>query len=99
MMGKHAEYIPDPVNTSLIELPENLLLQVETIARNVHEEWAKRRLEGGWQHGTYRDDDKKLHPGLIPFDELTEEEKDYDRQTAISTLKMTVLLGFKITGS
>jgi hypothetical protein len=92
----NAEYIPNPINTDKIELPESLLQKMETIAQNVHEEWAKKRIEAGWKYGPHRDVLKKLHPSLIPFAELSEEEKAFDRQTALCTLKMAVSLGFII---
>jgi hypothetical protein len=79
-----------------IELPSELLESMELLAKNVHEEWARKRIEEGWQYGPQRDDVKKLHPSLIPYEELSEEEKEYDRQTALSTLKMVISLGYKI---
>jgi hypothetical protein len=89
-------YHPDPKNMNGIELPSELLENMELLAKNVHEEWARKRIEEGWQYGPQRDDVKKLHPSLIPYHELSEEEKEYDRQTALSTLKMVISLGFRI---
>ena len=43
-----------------------------------------------------RDDEKKTHPCLVPYEELPEIEKDYDRNTAIGTLKLIQALGFDI---
>ena len=34
---------------------------------------------------------------LVPYDELPESEKEYDRNTAIETLKLIIKLGYKIT--
>jgi ryanodine receptor 2 len=89
-------YTPDPIDTASIELPEDLQVLVEHLARHVHDVWAQKRIEQGWTWGSKRDDDKKLHPDLIPYDQLSEEEKEYDRQTAKETLKVVLQLGYKI---
>jgi ryanodine receptor 2 len=96
MKKSNLGYVPDPRNTENIELPEVLLQEIEIIAQNVHEEWAQKRMSEGWVYGVKRDDLHKYHPGLIPYGDLSEEEKEYDRQTALSTIKMVVLLGHKI---
>lgn len=89
-------YIPQPMDTSDIQLPEGLNVLIEGIAKNVHEVWAHNRIEEGWTYGAERNDELKQHPCLIPYEELSEIEKDYDRNTAISTLKLICKLGFKI---
>lgn len=89
-------YTPQPMDTSDIRLPEELNELIEQIAKNVHEVWAKNRIDEGWTLGAERNDELKQHPCLIPYEELPEIEKDYDRNTAISTLKLICKLGFKI---
>lgn len=89
-------YTPHPVDTSSIELSEPLEKLTEVMARNVHEVWAAGRIAQGWQWGATRDDLLKLHPCLVPYDELPESEREYDRQTAVETLKLIRFLGFKI---
>ncbi len=90
-------YKPSPVETDSIELPAELLALAEDIARNVHEVWAQSRISQGWTFGPERDDNRKEHPCLIPYEELPEIEKAYDRDTALGTLKLIRKLGFKIT--
>lgn len=90
-------YTPLPMNTTSIVLPEELEMLVEHISKNVHEVWAENRMSQGWTYGEQRDDELKTHPCLIPYEELPEEEKEYDRNTAISTLKFIMKLGYKIT--
>lgn len=89
-------YVPQPMDTSDVVLPEELNMLIEQMAKNVHEVWAKSRIEQGWTYGEKRSDDLKQHPCLIPYEELPEVEKDYDRYTAIETLKLINKLGFKI---
>ena len=90
------KYIPQPVDTSDIELGEELEVLVEAMAKNVHEVWAATRIEQGWSYGSERNDEKKLHPCLIPYEELPESEKEYDRNTAVETLKLIQKLGFEV---
>lgn len=89
-------YIPAPADLSRIELPESLTELTEQIAKNVHEVWAQSRIAQGWQYGERRDDERKTHPGLVPYEQLSEQEKDYDRHTAIDTLRLVIKLGYRI---
>ena len=90
-------YRPRPIDTTGVELPEELEQLVEQMSKNVHDVWAETRIKQGWTYGTERNDDKKTHPCLVPYEELPEEEKDYDRNTSIGTLKLILKLGFKIS--
>ncbi len=90
-------YKPNPVDTKNIELPEELLELTEQIAENVHENWSLGRIRDGWTYGEERDDIKKTTPCLVPYSQLPEVEKEYDRTTAFETLKLIVALGYNIT--
>ncbi|HIS33630.1 MAG TPA: Ryanodine receptor Ryr [Candidatus Avirikenella pullistercoris] len=90
------EYIPKPVDVSEIELPETLGVLMEALAKNVHEEWAQGRIREGWRYGKERNDRLKQHPGLVPYEELSESEREYDRNTAVATLKFILKNGFEI---
>ena len=97
MKKKQSDYVPQPADISDISLPEELEGLVEQVAENVHEVWAWARMSQGWTWGPKRNDDLKTHPSLLPYDELPEEEKQYDRNTAVGTLKLIQKLGFKIS--
>lgn len=99
MNRKKNTYLPQPIDTSVVELPEELNELAEVIAKNVHEVWAAGRLADGWAYGEERDDERKLHPCFVPYEQLPESEKEYDRHTAQETLKLIVKLGFTITPS
>ncbi|MEG0900248.1 MAG: RyR domain-containing protein [Oscillospiraceae bacterium] len=88
--------MPEPIDTSAVELSAELLELIEIIARNVHEVWAAGRIAEGWQWGEVRDDARRLHPCLVPYEELPESERNYDRHTALETLKLIQTLGFEI---
>ena len=96
MKENKLDYIPEPMDLSSVDLPESLIQLTERIAENVHEVWAKARIDEGWTYGEKRDDIHKKHPCLVPYDELPEEEKEYDRNTALNTIKMVKKLGFRI---
>lgn len=90
-------YVPQPIDTSDIKLSEELNELIEKMAKNVHEVWAQSRIEQGWKYGEERNDSLKTHPCLVPYEELPEIEKAYDRDTALGTLKLICKLGFKIS--
>ena len=85
------------MNTGHIQLPKELEYLVEEMAKNVHEVWSKTRIEQGWTYGKKRDDVLKQHPCLVPYEELPEEEKVYDRNSSVETLILIMKLGFKIS--
>ena len=90
-------YIPKPAQTDDIVLSEELNGLVEAMAKNVHDVWAESRISQGWTYGPERNDVLKHHPCLVPYEDLPEVEKAYDRDTAVGTLKLICKLGFKIT--
>lgn len=90
-------YTPHPIDTKGVELPKELTALAEVIAKNVHEVWSAGRINDGWTYGEKRNDTEKKHPCLVPYEELSEEEKEYDRNTSIETIKLILKLGFKIT--
>ena len=91
------EYIPKPLDVSNVVLPEGLEELTESLSKNVHEVWAAGRIAAGWKYEPVRDEIKKEHPCLIPYEDLSEEEKDYDRATAISTIKYIMANGYSIS--
>ena len=90
------KYTPHPIDTSNVVLPEELLSLTELIAENVHDVWAVGRIKEGWTYGPVKDVDKKQTPQLVPYGELPDAEKAYDRNTAFETLKLITKLGFTI---
>ena len=90
-------YKPKPINTDDVKLNEELLKLTEKLAENTHEVWAAGRISEGWSYGEKRDDINKQTPCLVPYEELDESEKEYDRKTAMETLKLIMQLGYKIT--
>lgn len=89
-------YKPKPINTTGIELSPELLGLTELLSENTHENWALARIKNGWSYGPYRDDNKKETPCLVPYNELPESEKEYDRILTINLLRVIKKLGYKI---
>lgn len=94
---KEKKYIPNPIDTSDVRLPKELEPLIEKMSKNVHDVWAETRISQGWTYGKERNDEKKTHPCLIPYEELPDNEKEYDRNTSIGTLKLIMKLGFNIS--
>lgn len=89
-------YNPNPIDTKEIYLPSELDSLTEMIAENVHDVWAIGRIREGWHYNEKKDANRKLTPLLVPYDELPESEKEYDRNTAMETLKLIIKLGYTI---
>lgn len=93
---KNMNYTPQPISTDDVKLSDDIIILSEQIAENVHEVWAASRLAEGWAYGAERNDRLKQHPCLVPYNELPEIEKEYDRNTAMQTLRLIKKLGFDI---
>lgn len=89
-------YTPQPVDTKDVKLPQELETLVEQMAKNVHEVWAYGRIAEGWTYGEILDEVRKTHPCLVPYEELPDSEKEYDRQTSLETLKFILRAGYRI---
>ena len=90
-------YKPNPINTDDIVLSDDIKELAEVLAKNTHEVWSSGRLAEGWKYGPERNDLRKETPCLIPYEELPESEKEYDRNTAMETLKLIIKLGYSIS--
>ena len=66
------------------------------MSKNVHEVWAETRIKQGWTYGEKRNDNLKTHPCLVPYIDLPEEEKEFDRNTSIGTIRLIMKFGYKI---
>ncbi len=89
-------YQPKPIDTSYVTLTTEHLKITELLAKNTHELWSTQRLGEGWEYGPQRDDGKKQHPGLVPYEDLPESEKEYDRVISVGVIKTLLALGYRI---
>ena len=89
-------YQPKPIDSSRVRLPDSITPLIERLAENNHDIWAQQRMREGWTYGPQRDDAAKQHPDLVPYDQLPESEKEYDRKMAAGTIKAILALGYRI---
>ena len=89
-------YTPEPIDTSDVTLPESLVSLTEKLAENTHEVWAAGRIEEGWTYGPERNTENKTTPCLVPYSDLPDSEKEYDRRTAMGAIKLIIKLGYEI---
>lgn len=90
-------YTPTPIITNQVTLSHDILALAEVLAMNTHDVWADGRIKEGWTYGKMRDDIKKTHPCLVPYEDLPESEKEYDRATSLETIKVILSLGYVIS--
>jgi hypothetical protein len=89
-------YFPKTIDTSNIELTADLQKLVERLAENTHDHWARKRMDEGWRYGPKRNDIEKKHPDLVPYNDLSEAEKEYDRKTVVEAIKAIMALGYDV---
>jgi hypothetical protein len=89
-------YFPKTIDTSNIELTADLQKLVERLAENTHDHWARKRMDEGWRYGPKRNDSEKKHPDLVPYNDLSEAEKEYDRKTVVEAIKAIMALGYDV---
>ena len=94
---KQKDYRPEPIDTSRVKLPGEMKKLTEKLSRNAHENWARQRMADDWRWGKRGDDKSKLHPSLVPYEDLPESERIYDRATAMETVKAILAMGFRIS--
>ena len=71
--------------------------QVEELAIAEHDRWCHDLVAQGWSHGPGpKDPERKLHPSLVPWDELSEEERDKDREPVRALPEMLARAGFEL---
>jgi class 3 adenylate cyclase len=87
---------PQPIDTSAVPLGDDIRALAERLAEHVHDTWALKRRQEGWTYSPQRDDAGKQHPRVVPYAELPESEKEYDRTTTQETLKALLALGYRI---
>ena len=89
-------YTPKTIDTAHVQLTPDVEELVERLAENNHDIWAQKRIDEGWRCGQRRSDDAKEHPDLVPYDQLPESEKEYDKTTVVEVLKTIVAFGYEL---
>ena len=89
-------YKPKPIDTSSVILSDDIVNLIELISRNIHENWSENKIKDGWVWGEELDATKKTHPSITEYENLSEEEKNYDRTTVTETIKTLIKMGYNI---
>lgn len=89
-------YRPDKLDKWNVPLPEELLPLRETLAERIHDTWAAGKLADGWRWGPRLDEARRTHPSLLPYGQLSESEKEYDRRTAAATIRCMLEEGWRV---
>ena len=95
-MPDEKTYQPKLIDLKHVELPPLFEELREAIAENAHDMWAMERQSEGWTYGPKRDDSLLETPDMVPYAQLPESEKQYDRLMAEDTLKLLTALGYEI---
>jgi RyR domain len=90
------QYKPEPLDTSAVLLSEEQTQLREILAEKVHDNWAATRFAAGWSPGPHIDDDKKTHPCLVPYAELSEEDKNIDRNVVVTIFYEMRKRGYRV---
>jgi len=72
--------------------------EIEMMAEMEHERWCEQKRQQGWVYGEIRDDKLKIHPSMVPYDDvhLSENEKEKDRNTVKEIPHFLTLAGYQI---
>jgi len=70
--------------------------EVELLARMEHDRWWKEREAAGWTYAPEKSEPRKESPYLVPYDDLPEDVKDYDRNTVRAMPAFLAEVGFAV---
>ena len=70
--------------------------QIEVMAEMEHARWTIERFLDGWKQGENRDVDNKINPYLVPWTELPEEAREWDRETVRQIPELLAQVGLEI---
>ena len=54
--------------------------EIETMSMVEHIRWSWDKRLNGWTYDNVKDETNKTHPGLIPYNDLPDSEKEKDRE-------------------
>ena len=89
-------YEPKSLDLTRVQIPAYLTNLVEQLAEITHDNWLRQRLADGWRHGQSRNDLLKEHPCIVPYDDLPESEKEYDRKISQGVIQAMLALGYRV---
>jgi len=88
-----------PSNLSRVKVLHAIESNVDLLAECEHDGWMEQKYRDGWSHGLVRDDDAKKHPCLVQYANLSEEDKEKDRNAVRHYPDIVELAGYKIVAA
>ncbi len=82
--------------SEIVAVQQQLAHHLERLAEEEHQGWWAHRERNGWRPAKQRDDEQKLHPALVPYSELSDRDKEKDRNSVRHYPEMVELAGYKI---
>lgn len=82
---------PEEIRASVIEGVRRIRRGLTP--RENHEEWRKLKVEQGWTWGPEKDPERRTHPCLVPYSDLTPEQRDKDQLFLMIVTALTVNTG------
>ncbi len=70
---------------------------LDLLARMEHDRWCRERIENGWRHGHRRNNEKRIHPMLVPWTDMPDEMKQYDREAVRHLPELLLKSGYAIS--
>lgn len=90
------QYNPQPINTSVVNLDNDLNSIIQKFSEHYHDAWASRKFEAGWAYGEQWSDSQKAHPRLKPYNMLNDYEKERYKDPVREALKALLAIGWTI---
>lgn len=84
----------DADNPSIVEISEN---EIEKMSVLEHERWVLERRSNGWRYGRIKNVTEKRSPYLVPWGDLPEEIREYDREAVRNMIPILKSLGIGIS--
>ncbi len=87
----------DSLSADKIQLPEFVPDDVERMAEMEHGRWNVERFDSGWRYGEKKDEARKLSPYLVPWQQVPDSIKVYDREAVRTWPKILAQAGFQVS--
>jgi len=85
-----------PASSAAREVRGVIRQNLELLAETEHDGWMISQKRNGWVYGKDRDNNRKIHPALLPYRQLSEKDRYKDRNAVRKYPQIVAMAGFKI---
>lgn len=78
----------EELHSNLSKDKKQIVNDIELLAKIEHKRWIAEKVIAGWSYGKVRDNIQLFHPDLIPYEQLAEEKKNFDRLPSVNMFKI-----------